>query len=640
MFVLGGALIWGGWYSFNAGSAYHAGPQAALAMMNTHISASSGAAVWILCKTIFIYNIYMYQWLLYVFMFSNNIFVPPYLGLYKYKVHYYFKRKWSLTEIMSGAFAGLAAITPGSGFVLPWSAVIIGACGSFSAFVWVTEIKPRIGVDDALDVAALQGVPGILGTFAVGLFAEYALDANDTTKLGLLRGGDGTLLLKQTVGVAVVVCWTSCWTYLLMIWMQRFVGIDVSPECEEKGLDLIQIGEQAYDETLAPILDLGHDILSAKLIDAAQAGDLARIKALIQVGASADASDYDGRTPMHLSAAGGHLEVMKFLNVQHGVCIHAVDRYGNTPLHDAMEHNRSEVVRWLKKMGAQANADTGYQKDRDILQAAAEGNFEEVKWRLKMDPSLANTKDYDKRTPLHVAASEGHHNVVRELLRKGAAPNALDRWGLTAYKCAVKSRHAKTAEELASWLLHEKADSASTNSSSSSSSNSSSTRSMYKISSGHAGSTRRRKKYDNDRLTCNEDILITVIGDENDNENKVPLLGRSKKWEQLELLSPTITTTMSVEARAMINAAESGDLKEIKKLIVKGADINQADYDGRTSGRYINVLTFVIFVSPSHTLLIKCFVFLCFFVSSLLCCFVALLLCCFVALLLCCFIFF
>jgi len=101
--------------------------------------------------------------------------------------------------------------------------------------------------------------------------------------------------------------------------MRRFVGIDVSPECEEKGLDFIQIGEQAYDETLAPILDLGHDVLSAKLIDAAQAGDLPRIKALVQVGASPGAADYDGRTPLHLSAAGGHLEVMKYLNLQHGV---------------------------------------------------------------------------------------------------------------------------------------------------------------------------------------------------------------------------------------------------------------------------------------------------------------------------------
>jgi Amt family ammonium transporter len=125
------------------------------------------------------------------------------------KVHYYSKRKWSLTEIMSGAFAGLAAITPGSGFVLPWTAVIIGASGSCSAFIWVTQIKPRIGVDDALDVAALQGVPGILGTFAVGLFAEYSLDASDKTKLGLLRGGDGTLLATQTLGVFVTICWTG-----------------------------------------------------------------------------------------------------------------------------------------------------------------------------------------------------------------------------------------------------------------------------------------------------------------------------------------------------------------------------------------------------------------------------------------------
>ena len=195
MFVLGGALIWGGWYSFNAGSAFAAVPQAAVATLNTHLSASSGAAVWIL-------------------------------------LHYYSERKWSLTEIMSGAFAGLAAVTPGSGFVLPWAAVIIGACGSASAFFWVTQVKPRIGVDDALDVAALQGVPGILGTFAVGFFAEYNV-GTDPNKLGLFRGGNGKLLGLQIVGVVVTVCWTALMTFLLMIWMRKYVGIDVSAECKK-----------------------------------------------------------------------------------------------------------------------------------------------------------------------------------------------------------------------------------------------------------------------------------------------------------------------------------------------------------------------------------------------------------------------
>jgi|TARA_B110000008_G_C16920000_1_gene544308 ammonium transporter, Amt family len=146
---------------------------------------------------------------------------------------------------MNGAFAGLAAVTPGSGFVMPWAAVLIGACGSATAFCWVSYVKPRLHVDDALDVCALQGVPGILGTVAVGFFAElYTSDSNDSSKLGILRGGDGTLLVTQLLGVGVTIIWTASLTYILMQWMKKYVGIDVSPECEEKGLDLVQIGEQ------------------------------------------------------------------------------------------------------------------------------------------------------------------------------------------------------------------------------------------------------------------------------------------------------------------------------------------------------------------------------------------------------------
>jgi len=239
----------------------------------------------------------------------------------------------------------------------------------------------------------------------------------------------------------VTVLWTGLLTYILMWFMKTYVGIDVSPECEEKGLDIVQIGEQAYDEILAPILDLGLDVLTAKLIDAAQSGDLTRTKLYVQGGAKPELGDYDGRTPLHLAAAGGHIEIMKFLRMQHGVNIHAVDRYGNTPLHDAIENNHKETVRWLKAQGAVMTADSGYVKDRDILQAAAEGNVEELKWRIKTDANVVNSEDYDRRTALHVSSSEGHQAIVRELLRNGANVHAVDRWGLTAYQCAIKGKH-------------------------------------------------------------------------------------------------------------------------------------------------------------------------------------------------------
>ena len=143
----------------------------------------------------------------------------------------------------------------------------------------------------------------VVGAIAVGFAAEYNISGADS--LGILVGGNGALLLKQCVAVVVSVAWTACFTWLLMRFMRRFVGIDVSPEAEEKGLDFVQIGEQAYDETLAPILDLGVEVLTTKLIDAARAGNLPRVKALIQAGAPPESADYDGRSAMHLAAASG-----------------------------------------------------------------------------------------------------------------------------------------------------------------------------------------------------------------------------------------------------------------------------------------------------------------------------------------------
>merc|ERR1719461_2280167 len=526
MFILGESLIWGGWYSYNSGSAYKSNQQAALAVMNTHLSASAGAGMWIMLSRLLEHS------------------------------------KWSLIEIMNGAFAGLACITAGSGFVMPYSAIVIGCSGSAGAFFWAHKVKPWLQIDDALDVCALQGIPGIIGTMLVGVLAEYSNDARGPHG-GLLGGGNGTLLLKQMLAVFVVVTWTATLTYVLMIFMKHVVGIDVRPEAEEKGLDEVQIGEQAYDETLAPILDLGQEVLITKLIDAAAGGKLDRVKSLVQVGAQPFGSDYDGRTALHLAAAGGHLEILKYL------CKHAdqahinpQDRFGNTPLHDAIINDQSATVRWLKTQGARASTEGGYVRDRDIMQAAAEGHLEEVKWRLKADPNCVNMADYDRRRPLHVAASEGHFQVIKALLRAKANPQVLDRWGLTPYASAVKGKHTMIAKELRS----------------------------RRWNSNRTGLTGLRSRLGTPGFSrCGTPDVGT------------PLLGIQKTFSGestashlvsaggIELLkdSPAVMELkkkkiLSVDTRSLIQAADVGDLAEVTKLLNKGSDPNEGDYDNRT----------------------------------------------------------
>ena len=236
MAILGGSLIWGGWYSFNGGSAFKSNGQASLAVMNTHISACVGAIIWTILS-------------------------------------YRRERHWHLTEIMNGAYAGLAAITPGSGFVTPQSAFFIGILGGLSSYLWIVKVQPRTNLDDALDVTGLQGAPGIVGTLCVGLFAkkEYAQPAGFFVSYSL------ELFIKQVVGVTVTIIWTLSMTYILMLIIKALVGVDVPPDVEEKGLDMSQIGEQAYDESLAPVLDLGTDVLTSKLCEACHDGDFARV---------------------------------------------------------------------------------------------------------------------------------------------------------------------------------------------------------------------------------------------------------------------------------------------------------------------------------------------------------------------------
>ena len=262
-----------GRYSFNAGSAFAANSQAGLALVNTHCSACAGATVWVFAS------------------FCKD-------------------RHWHLTEIISGAFAGLGAITAGSGYCYPASAFVVGLLAGATSWSWVAYVSPRLRADDALDVFALQGVPGIVGSLALGVTGQLF----EAEGKGLMDGGGFRQLGIQVLGVSVTLGWSALWTLVLMLVMKWTVGINVTPEMEERGLDYVQIGEQAYDDTLATSLDLGDDMLMSKLCDAASRGSVAELQTLLkrEVDVNLDMGDYDGRTPTHLAAAGGHLPAVKY----------------------------------------------------------------------------------------------------------------------------------------------------------------------------------------------------------------------------------------------------------------------------------------------------------------------------------------
>lgn len=205
--MMGAAFLWVGWFGFNGGSALAAGGGAAMAMLVTHLSASTAALVWVII-----------EW---------RRFGRP-----------------SLVGIVTGAIAGLAAVTPASGYVGPLGGVIIGAASGFLCWRAVGWIKHKWRIDDSLDVFAVHGVGGILG---VMLVAPLALPWFGGAGLG----GDTTVarqLAVQGVGVAATVIWTAGATWLICKLAGALTGgLRVSKEDMTEGLDLSCHGERGYN---------------------------------------------------------------------------------------------------------------------------------------------------------------------------------------------------------------------------------------------------------------------------------------------------------------------------------------------------------------------------------------------------------
>jgi Amt family ammonium transporter len=213
MLVTGGTIVWAGWYSFNGCSALVGGVQAANTLLNTHLSASLSGLCWVFLT---------YR--------EDSCF--------------------HVTDIMNGAFAGLAGITPGSGFVNSQGAFVIGICVGCASWWTCRKLKsPKYYVDDTLDCFSLQAVPGMVGSILVGFFKadrdEYG--GTDVNETGLFYGGNGQLLLAQCIGVLAAVILSCVSTYVTMKLIQKTVGTDISWADEDAGLDVSQIGEIGYD---------------------------------------------------------------------------------------------------------------------------------------------------------------------------------------------------------------------------------------------------------------------------------------------------------------------------------------------------------------------------------------------------------
>jgi len=205
MTMMGAAMLWVGWYGFNAGSALAADGAAGSALIATHLSAATAGLVWALI-----------EWTRY--------------------------KRASMIGIVTGVVAGLATVTPASGFVGPLGGVILGAAGSFVCYQAVDFVKSRLKVDDSLDVFAVHGVGGIHGTLLVAVLATPELGGT-----GYAAGVDmGGQAVTQLIGVAAVCAWSAVATLVLVFVVRRTVGLRASAEAVEDGLDLANHGERAY----------------------------------------------------------------------------------------------------------------------------------------------------------------------------------------------------------------------------------------------------------------------------------------------------------------------------------------------------------------------------------------------------------
>jgi Amt family ammonium transporter len=205
MTVTGAAMLWCGWFGFNAGSALAADGAAGMAMLVTHIGAATGAFMWMLL-----------EWL----RFGR----PSALG------------------IVTGMVAGLGTITPASGFVGPIGALVIGAAAGLACFFATNYMKRSLSIDDSLDVFPVHGVGGLLGTLLTGIFVSATFGGVGYPDKVTM----GEQFVTQLIGVAATAVWSGVLTWIILKIVDAIAGMRVASEEETEGLDTALHGEKGY----------------------------------------------------------------------------------------------------------------------------------------------------------------------------------------------------------------------------------------------------------------------------------------------------------------------------------------------------------------------------------------------------------
>lgn len=212
MAYIGAAMLWFGWFGFNAGSNLEAAGSAIVAFVNTFVATAGAALAWVIV-----------EWVV--------------------------KGKPSLLGAISGVVAGLVAVTPAAGFAGAMGSIVLGLTAGAVCFFFCTAVKNALGYDDALDVFGIHAIGGVIGALGTGILVNPALGGTGVFDYVANKVGDydfGTQMIAQLTGVCVTIVWCAVISFILFKIVDIIVGLRVKPDVEREGLDINDHGERAY----------------------------------------------------------------------------------------------------------------------------------------------------------------------------------------------------------------------------------------------------------------------------------------------------------------------------------------------------------------------------------------------------------